>query len=297
MDVAGKTIARYGLLINPGAGSVEDAEILKKRVAGLLEESGSSVVAHVSLHENDLGSTAEKMVSGGCQSLIVAGGDGSINQVLPAVAGRSIPLGILPLGTVNLLAMESGIPWDAAAAVKIILAGKIKTFDAASANGRLFIQLVGAGFDAAILRKFRSRLHKKWRYISLPWIGFAALADAPSRRWKLACDGKEIEAAGRGVVIANGALYGGNFRLARDVANDDGILDLFVIPAWPVAELARFYAACAGADITSNMQHWKGSRFSVNCEGSAFVHADGEVCLHTPLEISVIPKAVSLFVP
>ncbi len=290
--------ARIGLLINPEAGKILDVARCESKLIACLREGGADIVSHVSMGGVDLGNAAIRMVDGGCDALAVAGGDGSINQVLPVLVGRKVPLGVLPLGSVNLLSLELGIPRDVAAAARIPLGGKTKTIDVGCANGRFFLQVAGAGWDASILSCLRTRWQKRWMCLSLPFVGAAAMLRMRPQAWRIRSDGQDFCVTARGVVIANGSMYAGPFRLAPDVRHDDGKLDLFIVPNIPLGEVLRFLAGVAtGARIYSGMRHLRASHLIIRPEVEVPAHADGEVCLRTPLEINVVPKAVSVFVP
>lgn len=292
---------KLAFLINPQAGIIEDPSRLQQELSGRLEKSDILGVFHVSTDKENLLEAARQMIRSGCERLVIAGGDGTIHQILPALVGSRVPLGILALGSVNLLALEMGIPKDIPQALDIIRRGKTTTIDAGKANQRFFFQVVGYGLDAHILSYVTMRWHKKWRFLYLPVAGMRAWAKNKIRRWHIRCDGKVFQREGQGIIIANGAMYGGPFRLAPNVANNDGILDLFIVPKIPLSTLARF---CVGIftslPIYADMEHLRGSRFVLECEDAMKgipAHADGEVGLELPLDVEVKPKAISLLIP
>ena len=301
MEDAEKTGRKIGILINPAAGGMLDPRALQKELTDLFQKSGTLLQYHVSAGKENLLEAAFQMLRDGCTALAVAGGDGSIHQILPALIGHDVPFGVLPLGSVNLLALEMGIPRDTTAAVKIIQKGKTRRMDAGVVNGRYFFQVLGTGLDAQVLRYVKTRWQKQWRTVYLPFVGMAAWFKNRVLPWHIRFDGKYFVRTSPGLIVANGAMYGGPFRLAPDVSNSDGELDLFILPKIPFGALVRFcIGVSTGCSVHTNMEHMRAKNFRIECEPlieDVPVHVDGELGLAMPLEIQVKPRAISLLIP
>ncbi len=243
---------------------------------------------------------ARRMLREGADGIVVAGGDGSLHRILPCLAGGNVPLGILPMGSVNLLALEWGIPTDLRRALDIVLAGKTRRIDLATANGVYFFHVLGAGLDANIMKVIKTRWQKRLRYLLLPGAGLIALAKTPEMSWEIVCDGvvQHVDAAGRGVIVANGGTYGGPYRLHPDVRSDDGFLDVFPVRSKPFKELAMF---CLGVlthgALRAGMRHFRARHVMIRSQVPMPVQMDGEVYSKTPVDIRIKPKALSIFVP
>ncbi len=144
--------------------------------------------------------------------MIAAGGDGTI-RALAAVAG-TLPVGIVPCGTGNVLACEIGLPLKNAAAIAdVLLTGRAETITGGLANGEPFYLMAGAGFDGEIVSRLSTPLKRR--------IGKAAYAPPVVRaltmrapRLSISIDGTPYEA--RWAIATNGRLYGGAFVLAPD---------------------------------------------------------------------------------
>src|SRR5881396_488151 len=121
------------VILNPTAGSPETLRDWQDRV----ESIARGCPIRVTSHPGGAEALARRAVEDGFGRIVAAGGDGTVNQVANGIAGANAVLGILPMGTVNVFAMELGLPsndlelcWD------IVEAGNIRLVDLPSANGK-----------------------------------------------------------------------------------------------------------------------------------------------------------------
>jgi YegS/Rv2252/BmrU family lipid kinase len=213
-----------------------------------LEEIGRQCVLRLTAGPGDARRLAAEAGAEGFEVVVAAGGDGTVNEVLNglAVAAGQTParLGVLPLGTVNVFARELGLPLDLPGAWRTIQAGKSITIDLPeavfeSAEGpqrRWFAQLAGAGLDARAIELVRYSLKKRIGPLAYVVAGLQALAEAPS---VIRVSGDSQTDQGSLVLIGNGRLYGGNYRLFPQADLQDGLLDVCVFPRVDVATLIR----------------------------------------------------------
>ena len=161
---------------------------------------------------------AAEAVSEGFEKIVAAGGDGTINEVVNGVAGSSARMGILPLGTVNVLAKEIGIPeGNLAAAWKVVETGKTLALDLPMANDQYFIQLAGVGLDAEVVR--RTPLDSKKTFGPLSYIlTLVQLAAAKPPRVIFETEGWPSR-EGCFALIGNGRLYVGPFPFSNAPAS------------------------------------------------------------------------------
>jgi len=125
------------------------------------------------------GAAREAAASGAC-AIVAGGGDGTVSAVASVVAGTNTALGVLPLGTLNHFARDSGIPMDLESAVATIAAGHIKTVDSGEVNGRTFVNNASIGIypDIVVEReRLRQLGHRKW-------IAFALASGRILRRYR-----------------------------------------------------------------------------------------------------------------
>ena len=127
--------------------------------------------------------------------------------------GAPVTLGILPMGTVNVLAMELGIPFDLVTAWKIIRAGHTRLIDQASANGHLFVQMAGVGLDAQVVQQNNRQVKQVLGPLSYLLTATKVAAEKPPRLLVESDQHPSVE--GSFVLVGNGRLYGGPFALFR----------------------------------------------------------------------------------
>jgi len=113
--------------------------------------------------------------------VIVAGGDGTINAVLPALVGTSFPMAIVPVGSVNVLAREFGIPLAIDEAIGVAARGRLRRIDLGIADGRPFALMAGMGFDAAVVHSVASDVKNLVGPFAYVARGLSLLADGCMR--------------------------------------------------------------------------------------------------------------------
>ncbi|NJO33659.1 MAG: hypothetical protein HC869_11475 [Rhodospirillales bacterium] len=126
---------------------------LAARVLGLLRASGARVDSCGDAGKDAVRARAVEAVRNGTYDAVVAvGGDGTIRHVASTVAGTDVPLGIIPLGTGNVLAHEIGLGREPKALAAALLSGPAVSIVAPVANGEIFLLMAGAGFDGRVIQ-------------------------------------------------------------------------------------------------------------------------------------------------
>ena len=183
---------------------------------------------------------AAQAVGEGFEIIVAAGGDGTLNEVLNGIGDapdgfERARLGLLPLGTVNVFAREVRIPIKLERAWATICRGNetridlgVVTFEENGAPAkRYFAHLAGAGLDARAIELVDWRLKKKLGPLAYVVAGLQALTEAQQR---IAVANGEAKTAGELVLIGNGGLYGGEFRIFPPADMRDGLLEACVFP-------------------------------------------------------------------
>ncbi len=157
-------------------------------------------------------------------AMVVAGGDGTINEAANGLIGSDLPLAVLPLGTANVLANEIGMPKGPAAIARAIAEGPARPVHFGLANGRCFLMMAGIGFDAHVVANVDPRLKRFVGKLAFFAEVFTRMAQFPFRPYRVTVDGRPYEAAS--AVIANGHFYGGRFTCAPLARLDDPLLQV-----------------------------------------------------------------------
>ena len=149
-DFAGPAPRQRILVIhNPTAGS--SARTKLRRFVELLSEDGAEVAVRATAGPGDATAIAAAAGDGKWDAIVAAGGDGTVNEIVNGLGPNSPSLGILPLGTANVLALELGLPVAAPDAARLIARGGVRQLYFAAIEGRRFVMMAGVGFDARVV--------------------------------------------------------------------------------------------------------------------------------------------------
>lgn len=252
---------------------------------------------------------AAEAVREGCRTVIAAGGDGTVNEVLNGIGDvpegfEQTRLAVLPLGTVNVFARELALPLDVERAWQTIVAGAETRIDLPWAeyvlNGattrRYFAQLGGAGLDARAVELVHWPLKKKIGPLAYVWAGLRALL-TPATRIKVTADGQSL--VGELVLIGNGKFYGGNYRVFPKADLRDGLLDVRVFPKVNWFTLARCgpQLVLTGSISEASATQVCGKTVRLESEGRTPVEIDGELAGVLPATFSIEPLRLRVVAP
>jgi diacylglycerol kinase (ATP) len=234
-------------------------------------------------------------------AVFVLGGDGTVMEVLGALAHTGRPVGILPGGTGNLVAHAIGVPRDAGRAAARLLRGRPARFDLGMlANGRRFAFSASVGVDARMIADTPAAAKRLFGVGAYAFTAVRAMLACRRFGVRAEVDGAAQEGYAADVMVANlGRVLGGLLVLGPDIRGDDGCLDLCVFSP----EHAREAMAVAGRLVrrrftgTRALGYRRGRAFRITCDPPQLVQADGEVIGSTPFEACVEPGAATLLVP
>jgi YegS/Rv2252/BmrU family lipid kinase len=247
-------------------------------------------------------------VQDGCALVVVAGGDGTLNEVVNGLlqAGRpdALPaLGVIPIGSGNDFAWSAGIPLDLGNACQRLLDGRTRTIDVGhirEANGRerYFINGCGAGFDAQAaleVERFK-RLPGFLIYLAAVLKTIVFHHQVPLLRINL--DGREWSQPSMMLTIGNGRRLGGGFLVTPEAELDDGLLDVCISGQLSrlgiLSVLPRFVR---GTHVTHpQVQMERARQVKVESSLPLAIHLEGESFATDAreFELSVIPGSLKL---
>jgi YegS/Rv2252/BmrU family lipid kinase len=273
-----------------------------------LDEIARHAALKQTRHVGDAKTLAAEAVRDGFATIVAAGGDGTLNEVLNGIgeAGgfENCSLGVLPLGTVNVFARELRIPMKLESAWQIIRHGRERRIDLpfvefGSGHGkqrRWFAQLAGAGLDSRAIELVNWRLKKKIGPLAYVWAGLKALMESKPRL-SAAWAGGRLD--GQLILIGNGRLYGGNFATFQEAQLDDGKLDVCAFERVDFWTLLR----CAGPLLLSNrlpesvVRRMQTDEFTLSGPDSASFELDGELAGKLPVTFALVPRGLRVIVP
>jgi YegS/Rv2252/BmrU family lipid kinase len=282
---------------NPNSGSAGDEGYLEG-FADTLRAGGLTVEV---LNTERPDHATELAAAAGDRLVIAAGGDGTVNEVLNGLS-TGAALGILPLGTANVLARELGLPLEPEGACERILTGAASRMDVGVAtddagNERRFACMAGIGFDAEVVDEVGSRLKRYLRSLAFPLVALKVYFrnDRPDLRIK---DGDTTHVV-QYAVVANGQYYGGNFETAEDASLMSGELQVVLVEK--VGRLMRpdvLAHILAKKPLDRTMKSFASRGVlaeSLAAHGAQVpVQIDGEVWGSLPMSFRIEPAAVEV---
>jgi YegS/Rv2252/BmrU family lipid kinase len=289
------------LILNPtaGGGRVEATEKAIRRAF-----SHQSVRCKIALTRKigDGTHIAREAAGEGWDAIIAGGGDGTVNEVANGLAGAGVPMGILPLGTVNVLARELKIPMDADGAVGVIANGRVKYLDLGCANGRYFTLMAGLGFDAEVVASIVQPLKDIMGASAYVLTAVETLARYRPTDVVLEMPGNHVHRCQAYlVVVANSSDYGYRLKVTPHASPDDGLLDVIVFER-PRTDRIGFVRQILEVFIRRHIYHkavryFKVTSVSVRSDPSIHVQLDGDPFGITPVDITIVPRALPVIVP
>lgn len=152
--------ARIVVLLNSGSGKRDTSQV-PDLIRAAFKECGTDAEVKLLKHGNDIVEATRQALDDGFETIVAAGGDGTISGVASVLRGSGATMGILPLGTFNYFARSLNIPLDIPEAVRLLTQGVRRQVRIASINDRVFLNNASLGAYPAIL-KTREEIYRRW---------------------------------------------------------------------------------------------------------------------------------------
>ncbi len=267
------------------------------RVIEAMEARAARVRLEPTKARGDAEALARAAATEGVARLVVAGGDGTINEALNGLAGTAVPLALVPLGTANVLAAELGLGRSARAVAAAALDGPLRRVALGSVNGRRFSMMAGVGFDAHVVAGVSTRLKRVLGKGAYAIETLRRLATLPPRLYDVRVDGVAHRAAS--VLVCNGRHYAGRFVAAPDARLDrpDFEVVLFLDPG-PQATLSYMAALAAGTlHRHPRAKIVRATRVEIDGPAGEPVQGDGDILAQLPARFEAQPDGATLVGP
>ncbi len=289
---------QLAVIVNPRSGARADPAVARQRTALMraeLDRRGLHATVALTERAGHARELASGSVARGARTVIVWGGDGTVNEAAAPLIGTETALGLVPAGSGNGLAAALGIPRDPLAAIALALDAPARRIDVGMLNDRPFFNVAGIGLDAHIARLFneaKGTVRGRWPYVSL---GFTECCRYRAQEYVVRLDDDVRTTRALLVVFANGREFGMGARIAPRAQLDDGLLDATVIEER--STLARFWHARHLAFGTIGRAPRVTVRpvrtASLERAGAIEYHVDGEHGVaEGKIEVSLLPLAL-----
>ena len=286
------------IVFNPVAG-LRRAHLLW-RVLDVLMANGIRIELAETHRPGHAEALAREAVCGGASMVVAAGGDGTIAEVANGLLGSSARLGVIPLGTANVLAQELSLPFEPRAVAAALAFGRTRPLWPGLARGaeesRLFVQMLGVGFDAHVVHHLPVALKRAFGRGAYVLQTLRELAFYPFTPIRLRLDGEETHAAS--VIVSKGRLYGGRFLLAPAARPGEPGFSV-VLFDHSGAGAALLYGAALPLDLLGRapgVRHIRAHRIDFIGNETVPAQADGDAAGWTPISVTDAPAAIPVVV-
>ena len=282
------------VILNPRAGGLNNARDRRGRIESLVGAWPIRITSRTGQAE----ALTRRAVKEGFKRIVAAGGDGTVNQVANGIGGSNAVLGILPIGTVNVFAMELGLPAnDLKLCRDVIEAGNMRLIDLPSANNKYFVQLGGVGLDAQAVKE--TSLAFKRSLGPLSYLISAAQIAARRPPDLFIESEKTSMREGSFVLVGNGRLYGGPFPFFKQAVIDDGLLDVVVFKRLGYLEIIKYlHDVVFSSDIrVPEIEYFQARSVRVTSNQDVPVELDGELAGNCPVDFQMHEKALRVLAP
>lgn len=236
-----------------------------------------------------------KAIEEGYDAVVAVGGDGTINELGSALVGTNVPLGIIPEGSGNGLALYLGIPMNEIAAIRRL--NRFETFEVDSGliNNRSFFNIAGLGFDATVSDRFANAATRgPIGYMRSIINVFGSYKPC---KYKLSIDDVVYEREAFMISVANSPQYGNNAYIAPNASVNDGWLDVCIVHKFPlyILPMMVYHLFNRSAHQSDYVEIIPGKHIMIERDDNGPVHVDGEpLSMEGNLEIKVRPNSLRI---
>jgi len=286
---------RILVIYNPTAGWRRRGRF--RKTLRQLARLGCMVTVRETLAQGEARTFAAEGAGQGYDAIVVAGGDGTVNEAAAALAFTSERVAVIPIGTANVLAAELGLPSRPEAIARTIVNGPERSIHFGRLGDRHFVMMAGVGFDARVVARMSPGLKRVLGRYAYVVGAVRELARHKRTRFRIRLDNETVEAAG--AIIANGRRYAGRYVVAPKANLEEPVLHAVLFLRR--GRIAAFFYALQM--VLGTLPRSRGVRI-VEARAGAFespdgepVQADGDPVGTTPLDFRIAGRRLTMIVP
>lgn len=288
---------RVLLFINPNSRS---GSLLREQILQELTTMGHEVLNQ---DNHETGADPNEIILKYCstaEAVIVGGGDGSVNLVLPALKETKLPLLVIPLGTANNLARHFSLPTDFKETLSLLASGKIVDIDLGEVNRILFVNVAGLGLSTEVNRKVSKKLKKNFGIFAFIFTAFQMILKMNPFRAIITTDGKiALPTKSWQISICNGKHYGAGMTIKHNASLEDGKLHCLSteVKKWWKGLLLLKSFMTGRYKKDQDVTLLSGSEIKVETRRKFYIDVDGDIKTSTPAIFRVIPRSLKIIIP
>ncbi|MFN2398236.1 MAG: diacylglycerol kinase family protein [Gemmatimonadaceae bacterium] len=269
-----------------------------RHVVEWVRAKGHIVDPRVTWESGDAWRFASEAADRNMDTIVAVGGDGTVNEVVNGLDGKSAALGIIPLGTANDFARQTGIAEDADHAMDVVLQRKPITVDTAEMNGRRFLNVSTGGVGAETTAETPADAKETLGRLAYALTGVRKLSSLSPTRAQFTAPGYELDCEMLLFAVGNARATGGGSLLTPNALLNDGLLDVCIVEATPLAQLAKLFLKLRrGEHIGEEGVHYfQVPSLTVEATAAISVNVDGESSEARRLEYRARPGDLKVHV-
>jgi len=288
------------IIFNPVAGSAGRRDETRKRLKEL-EPSAFRTTRK----KGDAEKWARHALASKARVIVVAGGDGTLNEVVNGLhpLHQKMCIGLVPLGTGNDFARTMGLPASIEENLEILRFGKRTRIDVVRVNSkkasRYFVNVSAGGFSGIVGEKMTPQIKRTWGPLAYVRGAAAALLELHAYKTDIELDDREhFSAELYNVVVANGRFVAGGLPIAPTADPTDGRLEVVLIPKLGAGEMALLAAEIVlGKHLSSKATIFRQARkIVVRSRSGMYFNVDGELVGKAPATFQIMPRALNFIV-
>jgi diacylglycerol kinase (ATP) len=287
------------VILNPNAGSVNEEQELRSALHRL-----GDIQLRITQRPGHAKPLAQAALEDGCELVVAVGGDGTVNEVINGLAPNfsQVCFGAIPLGTGNDFVRSISIPQDVQAAVDVLVAGQTKVLDVVRVTSdgvRYFINVSSGGFSGLVNEKLTDEMKQSWGPLAYLRAAAEAVPDLTDYHTTIAFDEEDLqENKIYSLVVANARYVAGGIPIAPQARLDDGLLDVVIVPAASMPQLAILAPLILlGRHLDSELVTFRRARkVKVASRPGMWFNVDGELVGNEPATFEVVPRTLEVIV-
>ena len=288
---------KMGFIVNLEAGNF-DLGTITHNLGEWASEHEISFDMHFLGDEHPLSKRIDWMIDKGAQIIVAVGGDGTAAQVATELQKREVPMGVVPAGTANGVAVALGIPLDIEQALNLLSGDHhARPIDVIRVGERVFLISLSAGISSQSVEQIDTHDKERFGVLAYYLSGLSKAISSRAKRFTIELDGEVLEDQFLEVAILNMGVMGlPDVFLGGDIAPDDGLLRVFAVSqATLPGAVWKYMQGKQSQNPRVRLQDVK--QVKISGDADTIVQADGDVIGALPIEAEIVPRAVDVIVP
>jgi YegS/Rv2252/BmrU family lipid kinase len=286
------------VIVNPKAGKRVFLNLYLPQVLRVLKRGGVSYRVAYTRYEGHATRIAARLRRQ-VDLITVFGGDGTIREVVKGMGEAPLPIAIIPFGTVNVLALDLGLPFNPVQAAATIVNGKKRRIDVGYMNGEPFLLMVSTGLDALTVHNVDLRTKRVIGRIAYLLAALVTMGTYRARRVWVAIPESGVRDRGYLAIVANSRFYAGPYRIADQTRIDDGLLDVVLYKRRSVAAMLRLLAGMLfnRTRFLRDVAYYRCTAVELSSRRRQKMQMDGDKAPSTPARVWVRKRHLAVLVP